>query len=180
MKLLIILFLSINLYANAKQKMFSLYQNEKFESACHLGLKNFSSNRQDMEYISLYAFSCLKADYIDRLVTPILLLNTSKEARTNSAYFSLIFIQKKLLLHSLLDGYSLEGINLPTTDFVLSKVFDHYAKLGKHQNKLFYIFQDEENPSLSYKLYLKKGKKLDKMVIEEIYDSRIVKKHIYW
>lgn len=180
MKLLLLLVLSINLYANTKQKMFNLYQNNKYEKVCNMGYDNFKHNNKDEEYISLYAFACLKSDFLDRLSTPIAMLKYSEEARANAAYFSVILMQKKLLYHSLVDGYNLQELELPTTSYVLSRVFDFYSKIGSHESRLFYLFEDKDDPKLSYKLYLSKGKKIDKIIIEEFYDSIIIKKHIYW
>ncbi len=180
MKILLALILSISLYASAKQKMFNLYQNHRYEDVCNMGYDNFRYNNKDEEYISLYAFACLKSDFIDRLSTPVALLKFTKEARSNSAYFSIILMQKKLLYHSLVDGYDLKKLDLPTTEYILSKVFDNYSKIGPHKSRLFYLFEDENDPKLTYKLYLSKGYKIDKMIIEEFYDSVIIKKHIYW
>ncbi|MBL4730729.1 MAG: hypothetical protein JKY28_05125 [Sulfurimonas sp.] len=180
MKLFLILLLGISLYGDTKQKMFTLYQNHKYEDVCNMGYDHYYPNNKDEEYISLYAFACLKSDYIDRLSTPIAMLKFSKEARANSAYFSVILMQKKLLYHSLVDGYNLEQFDLPTTDYVLSKVFDFYSKIAKHERRLFYLFEDKNDPKLTYKLYLSKGDRVDKMIIEEFYDSVTIKKHIYW
>ena len=180
MKILLMLLLSINIYASTKQKMFTLYQNKKYKDVCNIGFNNFSKNNKDEEYISLYAFACLKSDYIDRLSTPIAMLKFSEEARSNAAYFSIILMQKKLLYHALVDGSDLSQLNLPTTDNVLSKVFDFYSKIGKHNQRLFYLFEDQNDPKLTYKLYLSKGNKIDKMVIEKFYDSVTIERHIYW
>jgi hypothetical protein len=89
-------------------------------------------------------------------------------------------MQKKLLYHSLLDGYQLSELKLPTTDYILSKVFDLYSKLGKHDKRTFYIFEDPKDKKLTYKLYLEKDYKIAKMVIEEYYDTMLLKRHIYW
>lgn len=180
MKVILALLLSLTIYADIKQEMFDLYQNNKYEDVCTIGFNNFRKNNNDEEYISLYAFGCLNSDYIDRLSTPIAMLKFSKESRANSAYFSIILMQKKLLFHALVDGYNISKLNLPTTDYVLSKVFDLYSKLGLHERRSFYLFEDENDNKLTYKLYLVKGEKIDKMVIEEFYDSVTIKKHIYW
>ncbi|WP_428737150.1 hypothetical protein [Sulfurimonas sp.] len=180
MKILLILFLSLNIYASVKQDILNLFQNKKYEDACNIGFDNFARYTKDEEYLSIYAFSCLKADYIDRLALPIAMLKFSQESRSNSAYFSVIFMQKKLLYHALLDDYDLSEFNLPTTDYVLSKVFELYAKLGKHNKRTLYIFDDTSNEKISYKLYLEKDYKIPKMVIEEYYDTILIKRHIYW
>jgi hypothetical protein len=180
MKIILALLLAFSLYANTKQKMFNLYQNEKFIEVCNIGFDRFRFNNKDEEYISLYAFACLKSDYIDRLSTPVAMLKFSKESRSNSAYFSVILMQKKLLYHSLVDGYNISDLNLPTTDYILSKVFDLYSKLGEHEPRSFYLFENENDPKVTYKLYLSKGTKIDKMVIEEFYDNVTIKRHVYW
>jgi len=168
------------MHANSKQKMFTLYQDHKYKKVCDLGFNNFRKNNKDEEYISLYAFACLKSDYIDRLSTPIVMLKSSKEARSNAAYFSVILMQKKLLYHSLVDGLKLSQLKFPTTDYILSKVFDFYSKIGVHEQRLFYLFKDEKDPKLTYKLYISKGPKVDKMIIEEYYDLVILQRHTYW
>lgn len=180
MKIIISLLFFITLYADVKQDMLSLFQNNKYDESCNLGFENFKYYKQDDEFLSLYAFSCLHADYIDRLAIPIALLKYSKEARANSAYFSIILMQKKLLYHALVDDYELVSLNLPTTDYVLSKVFDFYIKLGKHEKRSVYMFDDTNDKKLSYKLYIVQDGQLSKMIIEEFYDTIIVKSHIYW
>ena len=180
MKTVLILLLTLNLHASLKQKMFNLYQNKKYENVCTLGFNNFYAHKKDEEFILTYAFACLKSDYIDRLAVPITILKFSQDARSNAAYFSVILMQKKLLYHALLDNYDLSMLKLPTTDYVLSKVFDLYAKIGKHTPRAFYLFEDPEDKKLTYKLYIMKGQRLDKIVIEEFYDKINLKRHIYW
>lgn len=180
MKALIIILISLNLYGDLKQDILNYYQNKKFEKACNMGFDNFGANSKDEEFLSIYAFSCLDADYIDRLALPIAMLKYSQESRANSAYFSVIFMQKKLLYHALVDDYNLAEFDLPTTDYVLSKVFELYTKLGKHEKRTLYIFEDTNNEKISYKLYLEKDYRVPKMVIEEYYDAMLIKRHIYW
>lgn len=179
-KIMLALFISLSLHANIKQDMFTLYQNERYDEVCRAGFNSFKKLQKDEEFVSIYAFSCLYADYIDRLSIPIAILKHSKEARANSSYLSVILMQKKLLYHALIDGYDLSAFNLPTTNYVLSKVFDLYASLGKHEPRNFYLFEDKKDKKIMYKLYIKKDKKLRKIVIEEFYDSISIKQHIYW
>lgn len=180
MKLLLLFLLVANLSADIKRNMFNLYQNKKYEKVCSMGFDNFKKNKKDEEFVSLYAFACLKSDYIDRLAVPTAVLKFSKESRANAAYFSVILMQKKLLYHALVDNYDLSEFSLPTTDYVLSKVFDLYAKLGKHEPRAFYLFEDPNDTKLTYKLYLSRDYKLDRIVIEEFYDTISIKRHIYW
>jgi len=180
MKIIIFILLAFNLHANIKQDMLNLYQNKKYEEACTIGFNNFKYHNEDEEFISLYAFSCLHSDYVDRLSIPIAMLKFSREARANSAYFATILMQKKLLYHALVDSYDLSSLKLPSTDYVLSKVFDFYTKLGIHEKRDVYLFVDKKDEKLKYKLYLTNDEKLKKIVIEEFYDTIIIKIHIYW
>ena len=180
MKIVLALLLSLSLYADIKRDMFDLYQNKKYADVCKIGFDNFTRNKKDEEFVSLYAFSCLNSDYIDRLAVPTAVLKFSKESRANSAYFSVILMQKKLLYHALLDNYDLSQYTLPTTDYVLSKVFELYSKLGKHEPRSFYLFEDPKDPKITYKLYLSRDYKLSQMIIEEFYDTITIKRHVYW
>jgi hypothetical protein len=102
------------------------------------------------------------------------------ESRANSAYLSVILMQKKLLYHALVDNYDLSSFDLPATNYVLSIVFNLYSKLKNNQKRTFYLFNDPKNSKISYKLYLMQNYKIPKMVIEEYCDNKLVKKHTYW
>jgi len=179
-KILLLLLFITSAYAGVKEDMFTLYQNKNFKKACTMGFKHFSRYKKDEAFVSLYGFSCLHADYIDRLAIPMTTLKHTAEARANAAYFSVIVMQKKLLYHALVDGYNLSNFKLPTTDYILSKVFDQYSHLPKNEKRSFYIFKDPKDKKLSYKLYLVKERGVSKMVIEEFYDTMLIKRHIYW
>ena len=179
-KLLLLLTLVTFSFGSIKEDMFNLFENKRYEEVCNIGFSNFGRYTKDEDFLSLYAFGCLYADFIDRLSLPISLLKNSSESRENSAYFAVILMQKKLLYHALVDGYELGSYKFPSTEYILSKIFDYYTALGKHQPRNFYLFDDKTNPKITYKLYLVKDSKPYKMVIEEYYDNALVKKHIYW
>jgi hypothetical protein len=160
--------------------MFQLYQNKQYEQACTMGYDYFKKFKRDEAYASLYGFSCLKSDYIDRLAQPITSLKFSKEARKNAAYFATVLMQKKLLYHALLDGYKLSSFSFPTTDYVLSKVFDLYSQLPANTKKEYYIFKNPTDSKMIYKLYTIKDHNINKMIIEEYYDTIKIQRHIYW
>jgi hypothetical protein len=165
-------------HANSKEKVINLYKIGQYKESCLAGLSIIDQYSRDENFMTLYAFACLNSDYIDRLNLPISKLKFSKEARSNAAYFSVILMQKKLLLHALVDGYSLSDFKLPSTDFVLSKVFELYLK-APHGVKRYH-FNDQEKPHISYKLYLEKQRGVHKIVIEEYYDKILTKRHFYW
>lgn len=171
-----LLFFSISLFANVKDDLFRLYKAKEYQKACHKGLSSFSDYKEDDEFVSLYAFACLKADSIDRLAIPIIMLKETSQGRTNASYFSVILMQKALLFHSLKDSYKLSSLNLPTTDYILSKVFELYSKDKSQMKQSIYTFQDEDDKLKSYKLYLEDS---EKMIIEELYNNNIIKVHTY-
>ncbi len=166
--------------ADVKTSLYHLYQDKEYERACQEGLKVFRKNRRDEEFVSLYAFSCLKADHLDRLAIPISILKNSEEARSNAAYFSVILMQKKLLFHALVDGYKLTELKLPKTDHILSTVYELYSKVDYDRKRSHYTFRDSHNEKISYKLYIENSKQSKRIVIEEFYDTIMTHRHVYW
>jgi len=178
--LYLFLILTISLSANPKLQLYNLYKTQQYKDACRLGMNNYPQYTKDEAFISLYAFSCLEADYIDRLAVPISALKYTKEARSNAAYFSIILMQKKLLYHALIDQYDISTLNLPTTEHVLSKVFDLYSKDTKNKNANVFYYNDPKDDRISYKLYIETHPHIKKMVIEVYIDNKLVKRHLYW
>jgi len=179
MRLLLLCLFSYSLYAqDVANTMLQYYNATHYKKACNYGIRKFNTFTNNEDLIALYAFSCLKADYIDRLAIPIALLKKSKDARSNAAYLATIFMQKKLLYHSLVDHYELKNIRLPSSDFLLSKVFDLYLNNSdfKHSH---YTFIDPIDSKKNYTLYLQKRNGINKIVIESYYDKIMTEKHLY-
>ncbi|MFA6760326.1 MAG: hypothetical protein WCR69_04700 [Sulfuricurvum sp.] len=181
MKSLLFLLLSIALFgSNIKEELADLYNKKEYEQVCKKGFNAFNQNLKDEEFLSLYAYGCLYADYIDRLAVPIASLKFTKEGRANASYFSIVLMQKKLLFYSINDGYDISGLNMPTTEYILSKVFDLYTKEPYTKGKESFSLVDNIDDSITYKLYLEHDPKLNKMIIEKYKDSTFVERHIYW
>lgn len=178
--LLILVILHVTLIAGPKNELYQLYQEKNYKQACRLGMNNYPQYTRDETFISLYAFSCLQADYIDRLAVPISALKYSKEARSNAAYFSIILMQKKLLYHALIDHYDISMLNLPTTEHVLSKVFNYYTKDIKNRDANIFYYTDADDKNITYKLYIETHPHIKKMVIEVFHDKILSARHLYW
>ena len=179
--LLLISILSISfLHASELEDLYNLYSKKQYAKACHLGLKVFNNYKKNSKFLMLYGFSCLKADYIDRLAVPMTGLRHTKTERANASYFATIILQKKLLYHALLDDVDISHLKLPKTDYILSRVFDMYTK--KQYNKVDekYYFKPKKGQNLLYVLYIEYGRGAPKMVIEERLDDNLIKKHRYW
>ncbi len=178
--LFLLTFTALLLHADAKTETYKLYQDGKYEEACLSGEKLFNQYKNDEEFVSLYAFSCLNSDQLDKLSAPISALKNTPEARANAAYFSVILMQKKLLMHSLADQYDLKPIKLPTTEYLLSTVFDLYSSDPRTKDRRRYNYLDPKDAKKSYRLFVTKSGPSPKMIIEEYYDKILTKRHIYW
>jgi len=172
------LLLSISLLADTKQKLFDLYQKGSYIQACNLGLQGLANYPEDEAYISLYAFSCLKADILDRLAIPIIKLNQTKEARSNASYFSVILMQKRLLMQALYDNKQIKNVKFPTSSYLLSKVFDLYIQ-DPQPSQLIKEYIDPANIRSSYKLYTSVSNGRKSIAIDEYYDKILTLHHVY-
>ena len=153
LKLPLLLLLSVYaLFASPRSNIYDLYQNGDYLRACNEGVKQLSANKEDEKFVSLYAFACLKADKIDRLALPIIMLKHSKSARRNAAYFAVILMQKNLLIHALENRTPISGLVLPSTDYVLSRVFDLAGRSDQLGKKSPLALTDSENPRRAYRL----------------------------
>ncbi|MDD2828910.1 MAG: hypothetical protein PHW18_04990 [Sulfuricurvum sp.] len=171
-------FLSLNLHADTSSQMFQLYQKGDYAASCNIGFQHLKQLEFNEAYTSLYAFSCLKADQIDRLNDPIMILNQTREARANASFFSLIVLQKKLLTQALFDNYPIKTLKLPTSSHLLSKLFNFYQNNPQPQSTVKeYI--DSINPRISYKLYSIEITGRKTIAIDEYYDKILTLHHVY-
>jgi len=178
-KIILITFILLEiLHANTAEKMNRLYQSGAFLEACQMGVQHFNELKYNEAYLSLYAFSCLKADQIDRLDTPSVLLSQSTEARTNASYFSMLLLQKKLLMQALYDNYPLKSLKLPMSSHLLSKIFTLYCKNPQPKNTIK-EYRDSINPRISYKLYATHYNGRKTVAIDEYYDKILTVHHAY-
>lgn len=177
---LFLVLLPLFLMADAKIDTYKLYQEGKYDEACLSGDQLLQQYSDDEEFISLYAFSCLNADQIDKLAVPVSRLKNTPEARANAAYFSVILMQKNLLMYALSDQYDLSPIQLPTTEHVLSTVFDLYTNDSSSKDRRRFNYVDPNDDNKTYRLFVTKSAAAPKMIIEEYYDKIMTKRHIYW
>ncbi len=174
---LLTLLVTLSLFADLKHQLFNLYQNKEYSKVCTIGINGINKYREDEDYISIYAFGCLYSDNIDQLAVPITLLKSSEESRTNAAYLSTILMQKKLLLNALVDNISLSSFILPSTDYILSKVFSLYSKEKVDIGKKIFDTQDTRK---YYILKIRKTNNKNIIVIEEYYDKILTSRHLYY
>jgi hypothetical protein len=178
-KILLIIPILLNvLQADVPNQMYQLYQKGDYTSSCNLGLQHFKEFESNEAYVSIYAFACLKADQIDRLNTPLMTLSQSSEARANASYFSMLVMQKKLLVQALHDNYSLKSLRFPTSSHLLSKVFTLYCNAPQSENSIK-EYSDSKNGRITYKLYATQINTRKTIAIDEYYDKILTLHHVY-
>jgi len=176
---LFLMFVSLS-FAIQKGDVYKAYQNKDYKDACILAAKIYLSNRDDNDFLTVFADSCMKSDYINRMAFPAILLIRNPGARSNSIYFLTILYQKKLLYKSLVDGLDVSKYNFPTTNYILSKIFVKYAKKDYKKDGDTYIFKDDKDKDIVYKMKLIKSKGIYKIVLKTYRDDVLVKKRVYW
>lgn len=149
--------------------------------ACKIGseLIQIQNNRRNETFVQTYAFACLRSDNISFASQASIYLKNSHSSRLNSALLSTIATMKKLLYLSVVDGYSIRGLEFPSVDHILGIVFNLYTSgnyvLGDDGVFTFKI-SDSEKITMQKKFL--NGK--HKLYILEYKNSELVKTHIYW
>ena len=167
--LFFMLFTSLFLPASNLSKLYKMYEKQEYDKACNYAMKYFNKNKNAENYLTLYGLSCLETNNIERIATPMLRLKKSKDARANAAYFSTILLQKELLFQALVDKISLKNLQLPNTEFILSKIFTLFSQEKYSLKNEVYTFKDKEKKEMKYKLYIKENSKKQKQMILDIY-----------
>lgn len=157
-----------------------LYNKKMYSKVCIKSGEYYQEYKSNEEFLNIFASACLKSDMVNRLVLPIIKLYKTKEARENAAYFATILYQKKLLYMALCDNIDISYVNLPKTDYILSRVFDKFVKGEYDLKNGSYWFSDEKNSELTYKLSIEERNSIKKMYLRTYKNGRIIKVRIYW
>jgi len=99
------------------------FREGRYELACESAGKLFTKYNKNETYLNLFAYSCIKAGYLDRIFLSIVNLNNSKNGRENSLYYLTLLYQKNLIVSMILDNKEYSSISLPKTDHILNKIF---------------------------------------------------------
>ena len=179
----IILFILVTtslLFSSNLSKLYKMYEKQEYTKACDYALKYYNKNKKDEKYVTLYGLSCLETDNIQRIATPIIQLEKTKSARANASYFSTILLQKQLLRQALFDGKQIDDLHLPTTNFILSKIFNLFVNKEYVLKDGIYKFEDKENKEKTYKLYIDDSSKNKKYMMIDVYkDEKFIKRYSY-
>jgi hypothetical protein len=166
---LFLLAFTISAYATSIDTLIKYYKEKNYYDVCKEGSKIFKKLQKDENLLTMYAFSCLYVDKIDRLYVPAMILGKTKESRHNRSYFSLIIAQKNILVSALVDHEEYEGLSVPNTDYVLSRVFNLYFQKKYKKIDNSYTMQDDQG---KYTLFTKKENGKTWVVIEEERDGK--------
>ena len=167
MKKIIIFLFPLFLLAN----IVSDFQLKEYKKICVF--KNISLYKNNPNLLSLVGFACVKSDNLYLLPTISYYLRKTKIGRENAIYFLTIVLEKRLIYSYFFDNYkNIFYFDFPQTNYFLSDIFRGIKnkKLIKYKN--FYIIQENNKV---YKIY-KKGTFL---VIDEIINNKLIKRHLF-
>jgi len=180
--ILLIWMTTLFLSSSNLSKLYKMYEHQEYSKACDYALKYYykKSNKNNEKYVTLYGLSCLETDKIDRIAIPMTKLKKSPSARANASYFSTILLQKQLLQQAVIDGKKIDDLHLPTTSFIVSKIFNLFVNKEYILKDDIYRFEDKNNREKTYKLYIDKSEKNNQYMIIDIYkDEKFIKRYRY-
>jgi len=149
------------------------YLNHNFTKICKYGFSHLNQIKDNEDTLSLVGFSCVKRDYFIFLPAIINYLKSTKKARENSVYFSLLFIEKKLLISYVIDNIDISYYRFPKIDHPISVVIN--AIINKQFKKKDNVIIINKN-NKTYKVY----KTDDNKVYIDIYkDNQLQESHWY-
>jgi hypothetical protein len=164
--------LSSYLLSSNLSTLYKYYEKQEYDKGCDYGKRHLNRNIKNEKYLTLYGLTCLETDNIDRITTPMRELRETKESRENASYFATILLQKQLLKQALLDKKNLQQLNLPKTNFILSKIFNMFVDKRYKLKESVYTLEDRDK---KYKLYIEK-----KYLIIDIYqNNKFTKRYRY-
>lgn len=164
--------LSSYLLSSNLSTLYKYYEKQEYDKGCDYGKRHLKRNIKSEKYLTLYGLTCLETDNIDRIATPMRELRETKESRENASYFATILLQKQLLKQALLDKKNLQQLNLPKTNFILSKIFNMFVDKRYKLKESVYTLEDRDK---KYKLYIEK-----KYLIIDIYqNNKFTKRYRY-
>ena len=180
--ILFILMTTLFLFSSNLSKLYKMYESQEYTKACDYAVKyyNKKENKSNEKYVTLYGLSCLETDKLYRVATPMIQLKKSTSARANASYFSTILLQKQLLSQAVIDGKKIDDLHLPTTNFIVSKIFNLFVNKEYILKDGIYNFEDKKNKEKTYKLYMDKSEKNSIYMIIDIYkDEKFIKRYRY-
>ena len=180
--ILFILVTTTFLFSSNLSTLYRFYEKQAYIKACDYGHKYLykNKNHKNEKYLTLYGLSCLETNKIDRISVPMISLKKSKDARANASYFSTILLQKQFLFQALIDKKPLANLEVPRTNFIVSKIFFLFLEKKFTVKDGIYKFNDEVKKDTRYQLYIKESEESEIYMIIDIYkDDKFIQRYKY-
>ena len=159
----VLIFLLVFLNAD----ILSDFQKHNYFQVCKLDNITYT---KDEKLLSIIGISCVKSDKLFLLPYVIAKLKFSKTARKNAIYLNTIYMQKRLLYSYFFDNFSLDGFDLPNTNYIISIVFNKIKNNDYKKEGNVYIIQ---NKNELIKVYPKNTR----LYIDEYINGKLIKRH---
>jgi hypothetical protein len=149
------------------------YINQNYKEICKYGVSHFQEIKKNEDTLSLVGFSCVKSDQLLYLPYIINNLKYTKRARANSIYFSVIFLEKKLLIANIIDDLDISYYRFPKINHPISVVLDHIINKEFTKKDGIIIVKNNET---TYKIY---SNNESKVFIDIYKDNKLISTHWY-
>jgi len=167
---IILLIIPIFIFAfNIKQE----YLSQNYKNVCKYGVANINKIKKDENLLSLIGLSCVKSDYFIYLPKIINNLKYTKTGRKNSIFFSILFLEKKLLYSYMKDNINLSYYKFPLINHPISIALNSIInkKFTKKDNQIIIKYKNK-----IYKIYMNKE---NKMFIDVYQNNNLIQRHWY-
>lgn len=175
MKKLLILILSVSgLLAITKAEIYNFYKAHNYLDTCKKGVWVLNKYKNDDNYQSIVALSCVKADMINTAIRITKTMIHTPLGRHNASYIASLYLIKKLLLQMVHDNIDISNLSLPKSEHFLSIIFEsishnNFSKVDNtyivEKNNFKYILMPNGNNKLTIKIYK---------------NNNLISTHIYW
>lgn len=166
------------LFSITLEDVTELYKKGNYQKACVYAASIYDRMGHNEPYLSLYGYACLKSDNINSLTKPIKRLVKTKQGRQDARYFASILFQKKMLYNAVVDGEDISYINLPSTEYILSKIFTRYVKKDFKKIGNEWIFEEGNNIKHTMTQALEDG--FPKIYIKSYEGEKLIKTRVFW
>ena len=174
MKKILVFFIVCYAIALTKQEIYYMYQQKKFKKTCYNGISLIYKYKEDENFKSIVALSCVNADMINAAIKISKSMTKTKIGRHNASYIGSLFLIKKLLLQVVWDNIDISNLSLPTSSHILSIVFENISHKNfiKSNNEYIIKANKKEYHLSKYGNY--------KFIIKIYQNNILINKHIYW
>ena len=170
----ILIFLYVSLFGVTQAEIYNLYQNHNYIDTCKKGVWNLAKFKNDDDYQSIVALSCIKADMLNTAIRITKSMTHTPIGRHNASYIASLYLIKKLLLQMVHDNINISNLSLPESDHFLSIIFENIShnNFSKVNNK--YVV---EKDGIKYILSPKNN---DKFEVKIYKNNNLISTHTYW